>query len=147
MGKVENRSTIKAAVDEIVRAYSLVRTMHFDTPQFVQNYTWRPIASMVDMFGTSDLEIADNGLVTSGREGFHSRAFGNYDDLRLLVSGGEGPLPQKILGLTTQPRELASDQDDKDAKISARMDTRKEKRGAVYLYLYALSSSRGVVLG
>jgi uncharacterized membrane protein len=147
LGKVEHRSTIKLAIDELVRAYSLTRIEHFDTPQFVQNYTWRPIADMVDLFGTSDLNIDDNGFTTAGREGFHSRAFGNYDDLRLLVSGGEGPLPQKILGLTAAPRELNNEEPDKDAKIAARLDTRKEKRGAVYLYLYALSASRGVVLG
>lgn len=147
LGKVDLRSTIKLAIEEIVRAYSMTRLQHFDTPQFVQNYTWRPIASMVDMLGTSDLEISDDGLVSAGREGFHSRAFGSYDDLRQLVSGGEGPLPQRVLGLTTNPREISTDESEKDAKIAARLDTRKEKRGAVYLYLYALSASRGVILG
>lgn len=147
LGKVDLRSNIKLAIEEIVRAYSMTRLQNFDTPQFVQNYTWRPIASMVDMLGTSDLAIDDNGLVSAGREGFHSRAFGSFDDLRQLVSGGEGPLPQRILGLTTNPRELSTDEDDKNAKIAARLDTRKEKREAVYLYLYALSSSRGIVLG
>ncbi len=147
LGRVEGRSPLRLAIEEVVKAYSAVRSQHYDTPQFVQNYTWRPIASMVDLFGTSDLEIDSAGVAVSGREGFHSRAFGDYDDLRLLVSGGEGPLPQRILGLETTPRELGRDEDSKDAKIAARLDTRKEKRLAVYRYLYALASSRGIVLG
>jgi hypothetical protein len=148
LGGVKARSSIGLAVEELVRAYSAVRREQYDTPQFVQNYTWRPIASMVDMFGSSDLNISDQGFVVAGREGFHSRAFGDFDDLRQLVGpDAAGIMPQKILGLNVAPKEIGADDSEKDARVSARLDTRKEKRLAVYRYLYALSASRGVILG
>jgi hypothetical protein len=146
LGEVQARSPIKKAIDDLVRIYSATRTQHYDTPAFVNNYTYRPIASMVDLFGTSDLRISDTGLVTQGREGFHSRAFGSYDDLRTLVAGGAG-MPQTILGLKTNKGELASDETSSQAEVAKRLDTRKEKQLAVFRYLAALSASRGVVLG
>lgn len=147
LGQIGPKSPIAMAIDELVKAYSATRLQNFDTPQFVQNYTWRPIASMVDLFGTANLQINDAGLVTSGREGFHSRAFGDHDDLRQLVGPGDGQRPQKILGLETAPKEVASDTESADTKIAARLDTRKEKRLAVYKYLFAIAASRGILLG
>ena len=146
LGEVQARSPIKKAVDDIVRIYSATRTQHYDTPAFVNNYTWRPIATMVDMFGSADLQIGEDGVVTQGREGFHSRSFGDYDDLRQLVAGGPGS-PQTILGVKASKGETSADQTSPQAKIAARLDTRKEKRMAVLRYLTALSASRGVVLG
>jgi hypothetical protein len=147
LGQIGARSPIAVAIEELVKAYSATRSQQFDTPQFVQNYTWRPIASMVDIFGTSNLVIDDNGFVQSGREGFHSRAFGAYDDLRQLVNQTGGAGPQKILGLAAGTKELSTDEDDPEARVSARLDTRKEKQAAVMKYLYAIASARGVVLG
>lgn len=141
------RSAIDEAVEEIVRAYSQVKTRNFDVHQFIRSYTWRPIASMVDLFGTSNLEINDSGEVVRGREGFHSRAFGDYDDLRQLVSSSDGSRPQTILGLSTRdPDETGDDTDtSRDANIAARMDTRKEKRLPVLKYLFQLGASCGVL--
>lgn len=146
LGTVDAQSPVGLAIEEIVKAYSATRSQHFDTPQFIQNYTWRPIASMTDLFGTAALSIDEDGNVVSGREGFHSRAFGDYDDLRQLVRGGAGA-PQKILGLTPAAQELSTDKAEADAEISKRLDTRREKRLQVYRYLSALSAARGVVLG
>ena len=147
LGEVEARSPIADAVNELVRIYSATRTHHYDTPAFVQNYTWRPIATMVDIFGTSDLAITDDGEVVSGREGFHSRAFGNFDNLRQLVAHTSEGQPPTILGLKAKPSEVAGDVVDPSAKVAARMDTRKEKQQAVLRYLNALAASRGVLLG
>jgi hypothetical protein len=147
LGNIKARSPVSVAIEELVRAYSATRTQHYDTPQFVQNYTWRPIATMVDLFGTADLTISDIGMVVSGREGFHSRAFGDYDDLRQLAFGAGGYMPQTILGLSTSARAVSTDKEEKDAAISARLDTRKEKRLAVQRYLYALATARGVLMG
>lgn len=145
LGEVEARSPVAEAIGEIVKVYSATRTAHYDTPSFVQNFTWRPIASMVDIFGTSDLHIDERGTVLSGREGFHSRAFGRYDDLRQLVTQDEYG-PQKILGLEAAPSEL-NDEKDTAKKVAQRLDTRKEKQEAVFRYLTALAASRGVLLG
>jgi hypothetical protein len=144
---VRARSPIAEATEEIVRAYSQVKTRNFDVHQFIRAYTWRPIASMVDLFGTANLEINDRGEVVRGREGFHSRAFGDYDDLRQLVNTSDGSRPQTILGLTTRdPDETGDDSNaSRDANISARLDTRKEKRIAVLKYLFHLKASCGVL--
>lgn len=147
LGEVEGQSPIAMALRDLVKIYSAVRTQHYDTPAFVHNYTWRPIASLVDMFGTADLNITAAGVVTAGREGFHSRAFGDYDDLRQLVGPDAQGMPQKVLGLEAAPNEVTGDRPDPSARIAARLDTRKEKRLAVFRYLSALSASRGVVLG
>jgi hypothetical protein len=146
ISQVRNRSAISEAVEEIVRAYSQVRTRKFDVHEFIRSYTWRPIASMVDMLGTANLEINDSGSVVRGREGFHSRAFGDYDDLRQLVNNAEGR-PQTILGLTTRDPDETGDTAtaSRDEAISARLDTRKEKRIAVLKYLSQLGASCGVL--
>jgi hypothetical protein len=146
LGEVDGQSPIAKALNEVVRIYGATRTEHYDTPAFVHNYTWRPIASMVDMFGTADLSITEQGEVTSGREGFHSRAFGDFDNLHQLVAGGGGT-PQKVLGLDAAPNEVTGDRPDPSKEVSKRLDTRKEKRLAVFRYLTALAASRGVVLG
>lgn len=147
IGQVRERSPIAEATEEIVRTYSQVKLRNFDTHAFIKAYTWRPIASMVDLFGTANLEINDDGEVVRGREGFHSRAFGDFDDLRQLVGNTDGSRPQTILGLTTRDPDETGDgsREDRDANISRRLDTRREKRIAVLKYLYALGSSCGVL--
>lgn len=146
-GDIAARSSIATAVDELVRVYSQVKHKHYDVEQFIRAYTWRPVASMVDLFGTSNLEIDDRGNVTRGVEGFHSRAFGDYDDLRTLIAAGEGGQPPTVLGLHIyNPNDVdnADAQPDGDATISAELDTRREKRLQVLRYLHALVYTRGV---
>jgi len=146
LGNIPNRSPIGEATEELVRIYSRVKLEGFDVHAFIKAYTWRPIASMVDLFGTANLEIDDHGTVTRGVEGFHSRAFGDFDDLRTLVSPGEGARPMTFLGLTTRdPDETSDGSGQRDQEIAARMDTRKEKRTQVLKYLFDLMSSCGVV--
>lgn len=147
LAQVKARSAIAEATAEIVRAYSRVKLQKFDVHQFIRAYTWRPIASMVDLFGTANLEINDDGEVVRGREGFHSRAFGNFDDLRELVGPTDGQRPQTILGLSTRdPDESSNDTNaERDTNIAARLDTRKEKRIQILKYLFALGASCGVL--
>jgi len=143
MGQVEFRSDLGEAVEEIVNIYSKVKQQGFDVHEFLRAYTWRPIASVVELLGTSNLQISDEGEVLVGTEGFHSRAFGDFDDLRQLVGPGDGTTrPQTILGQTTV--ETASGFE-KAGVISARMDTRKEKRTVVLSYLYSVLASRGIL--
>jgi hypothetical protein len=145
----QERSVISEATEELVRIYSLVKLNQFDVHQFIKAYTWRPIASMVDLFGTANLQIADDGSVTQGVEGFHSRAFGDFDDLRRIIGPGDGTRPQTILGLTIRdPDETTGAEATRarrDQAISARLDTRKEKRVAVLRYLYTMFATCGVL--
>lgn len=140
--------TIAQAVEELTRIYSRVRQGRYDVNEFLRSYTWRPVASMVDMFGTANLEISDDGTVARGYEGFHSRAFGDFDDLRQLVRNVEGR-PATILGLSTRdvddPRGREQTRSSRDATIAANLDTRKEKREQITRYLFALAASRGIL--
>jgi hypothetical protein len=114
-----------------VLSYSVVRHGKFDTDAFIRSYTWRPIATLLDMFGSNDLTLSEDGLdVLQGIEGFHSRAFGPFDNLFGLVP----PEVNEILGLK------------EGSTASHRADTRKRKRAAVLEYLATLKLGK-VLLG
>lgn len=145
IGRIRARSPIGLATEELVRIYSEVKLNKYDVHLFVQSYTWRPIASMVDMFGTANLEINDAGTVVRGSEGFHSRAFGDFDDLRQLVGEQDGNRPRTILGLEVDNPATTSDdaRAARSAPIAKRLDTRREKRTAVMQYLLRMKNSVG----
>jgi len=116
---VGNRS-IEEAVAFLVLVYSYIKQGGLDVNEFIKTYTWRPIASMVDMFGSSDLKLSEDGQsVVQGVEGFHSRAFGDFDDLFSLVT----PEIETALGVS------------RGSAAASRLDTRKRKRDAVREYL------------
>lgn len=150
LGEIDPRGTIEQAVATLVDVYSQIRRNRFDVDDFLKSYTWRPIASMVDIFGTANLEIDDDGAVVRGVEGFHSRAFGDFDDLRQLTRTVDGQRVATILGLTTVDEDEAttddaSDQSFRDTQRAQRLDTRKEKRLAVFQYIQALLATRGIL--
>lgn len=127
---LDEGSTIQQAVEFLWLTYSYIRLSGLDTDEFIRAYTWRPIATMVDMFGTSDLEFSSDGEVaTSGIEGFHSRAFGPYDNLFGLVS----PSIEDILGIT------------RGSTVAQRADTRKAKMEKVQAYVTNLRFSRALL--
>ena len=108
----------------LVLTYSYIKQNGLSTEQFIRSYTWRPVASLVDIFGTSNLEFNDQGTdVVDGIEGFHSRAFGPYEDVFGLV----GPELVDIVGIK------------KDTNVAKKGDTRKRKRDAVEKYTAALA--------
>jgi len=151
VGQVEGRGSIEEAVTSLVDTYSVIKRNRFDVDDFLKSYTWRRVASMVDLFGTANLEIDDNGEVVRGVEGFHSRAFGDFDDLRQLVRSVDGERrPQTILGLTSMDADDATDpaaqqRATRDGERAARLDTRKEKRLAVLRYVHAVLATRGIL--
>jgi len=127
---LDKDASIQQAVEFLVLTYSYIKQAGMDVEEFIRAYTWRPIASMVDMFGTSDLEFTPNGqAVVTGFEGFHSRAFGPYDDLFGLV----GPDIENILGIK------------KGSVVAQRGDTRKRKQEQVSQYISALKFSRAIL--
>jgi len=83
---LDKDASIQDAVEFILFTYSYIKMNDIDVEEFIKSYVWRPIATMVDMFGTSDLTLSSDGRkVLQGIEGFHSRAFGPYGDLFGLV--------------------------------------------------------------
>jgi len=188
----EQERTIENSVDFLIRSYSFVKVNNLDVGDFLRAYTWRPVATMVDILGGSDLEIKRTekkvkkvvkkkylkrkaiedtfdlnkfrdqsipgepqvsvapvtprpavygyryvsryvtkvGYEVSGKEGFHSRAFGDVEDLFGLVS----PTVKRVLGLSKSKR-----------KVAAKLDVRKRRRAAVRDYVGELTGSRGLI--
>jgi hypothetical protein len=127
---LEEGATIKQAVEFLHLTYSYIKQNRLDVDEFIRSYTWRPIATMIDIFGTSDLEFSDDGSeVTRGIEGFHSRAFGPYDDLFSMV----GPDLLDIAGIK------------KDTPIAQRADVRGRRYRVVQQYISILKHGRGIL--
>jgi len=123
-------ASIQQAVAYIVLTYSIVKQAKFDVNQFITAYGDRPIATMLDMFGSSDLQWDETGReVASGIEGFHSRAFGQQEDLFGLVTSDI----ESIVGIK------------RGSEQAQKMDTRKTKQDAVLEYVSALRLGRGLL--
>jgi len=127
-GTEVNKVSVKDAVDFLVGVYSYVKQNNLNVYDFIHAYTWRPIMNMVETFGESGLEFRVNGrymVPVGGKEGFHSRAFGDYEDVFLLVP----PEVDEVLGIK---------RGDTSNLFAMKGDTRKAKRAAVQAYLAAL---------
>jgi hypothetical protein len=123
-------SNIQQAVALLVLTYSVIKQGGFSADEFIRTYTWRPIATMLDMFGTSDLILdAEGKNVVSGVEGFHSRAFGPYENLFGLVTEDLS----SIVGIK------------KGSSQSKKMDTRLLKFQAALAYAAQLRLSRAIL--
>jgi hypothetical protein len=123
-------ATTQQAVEFLVMAYSFIKESGMDIEEFIRAYTWRSITTMVDIYGTSDLELSQDGLnVVAGIEGFHSRAFGMFENLFGLVD----PQIEDILGIT------------RDSPARTRADTRKRKGEKVAEYVTQLRTSRAIL--
>jgi hypothetical protein len=123
-------ASVEQAVAFIVATYSRIKQEGFDVDEFIRAYTWRPIASMVDLFGTSDLALsADGSEVVSGIEGFHSRAFGPFSDLFGLVT----PEIESVVGI------------ERGSRAALHGDTRKMKQEAVKDFVSALGFARAIL--
>ena len=123
-------ATIQQAVEFLTLTYSYVKTSGLDADEFIRAYTWRPVATMLDMFGSEDLTFDENGIsAITGVEGFHSRAFGPYDDLFGLIA----PEVETMLGFN------------RGSTTAQKADTRKRKQDAVLRLSAALSFGRASV--
>lgn len=123
-------ASIEAAVAHVAYTYSLMKQGGFDVDTFINTYGWRPVATMLDMFGSRDLLFsADGSRAVQGVEGFHSRAFGPYEDLFGLVT----PEIEQIVGIN------------RGSPQAQKSDKRKEKLDAVLLYTARLRLSRGIL--
>ena len=115
--------SIQQAVDFLLQTYSYIKHEGTDVDEFIGSYTWRPIATLVDIFGTSDLAYDTTGeKVLQGFEGFHSRAVGPYNDLFGLVDADI----ETVLNIK------------RGSTAAQNVDVRKERREQVERYVTAL---------
>lgn len=125
-------STIGQAAEFLNLTYSYVKQADLDADEFIRAYTWRPIATLIDMFGTEDLEFTEDGSSVANEgaiEGFHSRAFGPYEDVFGLVT----PEIETVLGIK------------RGSTTAQRADTRKRKLERVLKFSTALTGGRAQV--
>ena len=131
-GKDVSYTSVKDAVEFLMGVYSYVTQNHMGVDEFIKAYSWRPIASMLDMFGSPDLQYDTNGDVVSGQEGFHSRAAGDFENIFTLLP------PEVSVAIGVQKYG-------KDSPFITKGDTRRRKRMAVLQYLTALKQSPGIL--
>lgn len=125
--------TVERSIDLLVRSCSSIRHAGRDMGEFARSYTWRPIANLVDIMGSRDLTIdSENGEVTSGREGFHSRAFGH------------GPMGRNIANLIPPGSKtetiIGLDVDNRREEMT-RIDKRADKADRVRAYVEEIRRS------
>ena len=131
VGQLRPAKSIEEAVDEIAAAYLKVRNGGQDIQQFIDAYTFRPVATMAQILGSEDLEIDKNGKVVQGKVGFHSFAFGDFENLEGFQDS------QSRIGLGRG----------KSAKIARGLDTRRKKYQAVLRYVQELNKGAGQLGG
>jgi hypothetical protein len=150
------KRSIERAIDGLTLMYGLVRKRNLDVNQFVKDYTRRPIATMPQILGSRDLsygEQAGKAVVTSGEEGFHSRAVGDYNvDVAFTKSGEDVDVKagvKAMFNLTdtkedlNKPERTALNRKLRD-KIPEHLDPRGVSRQRVRVYMAELNVSRGL---
>jgi hypothetical protein len=151
--------SVEEAIDSITVLYSLIKNKGLNIHEFIREYTTRPIASMVDVVGSANVEFDDNGNVVAGSvEGFHSRAFGDYNaDVQLPGRKGDEARAGKdalkalfpgvnVAQISSLKRKAILNQAGVDTfAISPEMDPRGKARQRVRAYVAELSVSRGLL--
>lgn len=131
---VETERSIENSIDRLTRVYSQISHKGLDIGAFIRNYTWRPVATMPEIMGSSDFTLVKDGndsIAINGTEGFHSRAFADEEDLFGLVDAQV----KKVLGLGKKA----------DPAAARRLDVRKLRRDVVRDYVDELTRSRGLL--
>ena len=125
--------TVERAIDLLVRAYSAIRHNNLDVHEFIHAYSWRPMATLVNMLGSRDLRFDSEGRTVEGTEGMHSRAFGHGQlgrNLRNLVDDNV----RQILGFNEEQDR---------GMVLERMDLRAQKAARVMEYMRELEENKG----
>lgn len=152
------KGSAEETIDGLSLLYSIIKEHGNDVHEFIREYTWRPIANMVDILGSQNLEFDDLGKVANPdtmTEGFHSRAFGDYNtDVQLPEKQGSTTtkgakachaLMEGVADPASLKRPGLIGRDDKKTGLRAELDPRGRARGRVRLYVEELQLSRGLL--
>lgn len=154
-----NTATVEKAIDGLSLLYGLLRKKGVDVGAFVRDYTFRPIASLYDILGDPDLRFDENGDIiprnsdgTLPREGFHSRAFGDYNTNVEFPTDEKKPKGTNALTLLLKKDQVylaanlfdTSDRSTK-AQVPNYLDPRGRSRERVKAYIAELNVTRGLL--
>jgi hypothetical protein len=150
--------SVEESVDGLSLVYGLIKEKGGNIHEFIRDFTRRPIANMVDIMGTQNLEFTDDGKVANTEtmiEGFHSRAFGDYNtDVQLPEKEGSSATAgakalHALMEGVSDPGSLQRPgiigRDEAKAGIRPELDPRGRARGRVRAYVEELQLSRGLL--
>jgi hypothetical protein len=163
-GEIATREIVPGSIEEAIDAigvlYSIIRHRGGDVHDFIRQFTGRPVADMEDVLGSQGLLFDDNGNVAASLpndvvEGFHSRAFGDYNtDVKLPdtegveTQAGQGALHTLFPGVpkgTSVPRASIVTRGGVKAAVRPELDPRGRARSRVRAYIEELEVSRGLL--
>jgi hypothetical protein len=133
---ISNVPDIESSLDVLAYIYGEVVRQGLDVHRFVNDYTKRPIASLEQILGSSDLRYEEDGdklKTLSGVAGFHSTAVADFGELKGLLDN-----PDLLLNRLTGG-------DGKKAPVNRGLDPRPGRRKQVEAYLQEIGSSGGVL--
>lgn len=152
------KGSVEETIDGLSLIYGMIKERSGDVHGFIREFTRRPIANMVDILGSQNLEFNDSGKVANPDtmiEGFHSRAFGDYNtDVQLpekegsSVKAGAKALHALMDGVAdpaSVQRPGLIGRDEKKEGIRPELDPRGRARGRVRAYIEELQLSRGLM--
>lgn len=134
-----NFYSIEKAVNVIAYLYGSVKSGRSDVTEFVETFTWRPVATKKDVLGSHDLAlevVGDKVNVLKGQLGYHSLSVRPE-----VVNKG------KLTGLLDDPAIAMSRMNETQRKaMASSYDVRAEKLAKVMKYIERLESgARGFV--
>jgi hypothetical protein len=151
------KGSAEESIDGISLVYGLIKDRQGNVHDFIRDFTRRPIAHLVDILGSQNLEFDSKGVVANPDtmiEGFHSRAFGDYNtDVQLpdkengTTQPGGKALFALMEGVANPANVKRPGMIDTGAKTGIRpeLDPRGRARGRVRAYVEELQLSRGLL--
>jgi len=127
---------VESSLDVLAYIYGEVVRLGLDVHRFVNDYTRRPIASMEDILGSSDLRYEEDGdklKLVEGTPGFHSTAIAPYGALKGLIDN-----PDLLL---SRLRKASG----KKSPVNRTLDPRPGRREKVENYVKEIGSSAGAL--
>jgi hypothetical protein len=150
--------SVEETIDGLSIVYGMMKERDSEIWNFIREFTKRPIASLIEVLGSANLRFLPNGLIEDAAtmtEGFHSRAYGDYNvEVQrpkragdTVIAGGDalGNLMPGVAAPAAEfrPGVMGKRQDRK--AIEAALDPRGRSRARVRAYVAELKISRGMM--
>lgn len=135
--------SLHQAIDGLSAHYGLLRASRANIHEFIRTYTRRPVATLPEIMGSSNYDVATG----TGTEGFHSRAFGDYNTDVVFVEGSRpkaGSRALEQLGVDAGSPNRNRFGNAVKTPIPKYIDPRGRARQRVLAYMAELNFSRGL---
>lgn len=163
---LETGTTTETAIDGLTMLYGVLKQKNLDVQSFIDDYIKRPIASLIDILGDSDLQFDASGNRIARAdgstpvEGFHSRAFGPYNaDVKQRVDTGSkstkpeagkdaflGLIPASKVEEFNNASTIIRKNDSRTKKpIPLHLDPRGRAQARVRAYVDELTAARAIL--